>query len=40
MNGAVESRPDGEQADCEVNDEYIEFTPIPAALHLFRIDRK
>ncbi len=40
MNGAVETRPDGDQADCEVADDHVEFTPIPAALHLFRIDRK
>ncbi len=40
MNGAEESRPDGDGSCCDKNDSYIEFTPIPAALHLFRIDRK
>ena len=40
MNGAVETRPDGPQADCESGESFVEFTPIPAALHLFRIDKK
>ena len=40
MNGAVQSRPDGDESDCEINDEFVEFTPIPAALHLFKIVKK
>ena len=40
MNGAVQTRPDGDQADCVINDEFVEFTPIPAALHLFKIIKK
>ena len=40
MNGAHQSRPDGAEADCEINDAFVEFTPIPAALHLFKIVKK
>ena len=40
QNGKAESFPDGPEADCEVHEGCIEFTPIPAALHLFRIDKK
>jgi hypothetical protein len=40
MNGRVQTRPDGDQADCEINDAFVEFTPIPAALHLFKIVKK